>query len=118
MFLPDIHAQHVTARMLNHDDVCLAISHTGSTIETLSTVRSAGASTVALTSVARLPLTELVDQLLVAGSRETSYRIEAMTSRIVHLAVLDPLFVLMALRHEGTAQAQAGTPDVLIEHQI
>jgi DNA-binding MurR/RpiR family transcriptional regulator len=120
-FLPDVHAQHVAARMLTADDVCVAISHTGSTIETLSTVRSAvaaGAKTVALTSFARSPLTELVDQLLVAGSRETTYRIEAMTSRIVHLTVLDALFVVMALRHGGTAAAQAAAADVLIEHRI
>lgn len=120
-FLPDVHAQHVAARMLTPEDVCVAISHTGSTIETLATVRSAvtaGATTVALTSFARSPLTELVDQLLVAGSRETNYRIEAMTSRIVHLTVLDALFVVMALRHEGTARAQAATAEVLIEHRL
>ncbi|MEU5695855.1 MurR/RpiR family transcriptional regulator [Actinosynnema sp. NPDC020468] len=117
----DVHVQHVTARMLGPEDVCFAISHTGSTTETLAAVRTAaqtGATTVALTSFTTSPLTGLVDLALVAGSRETSYRIETMTSRIVHLAVLDAIFVLIALRHQAARDALAATGDVLTEHRI
>lgn len=121
VFPPDVHVQHVTARMLGPGDVCFAISHTGSTTETLATMRTAaqsGATAIALTSFASSPLTELVDLLLVAGSRETSYRIETMTSRIVHLAVLDAIFVLLALRHDSSSHALAATGGVLTEHRI
>lgn len=120
-FAADVHVQHVTARMLGVGDLCFAISHTGSTTETLSTVRAAvtaGATTVALTSFAHSPLTELVDHALIAGSRETAYRIEAMTSRIVHLTVLDALFVLLALQQPNAQNALADTADILIEHRI
>jgi DNA-binding MurR/RpiR family transcriptional regulator len=120
-FPADVHVQHVTARMLGPADLLLAISHTGSTTETLAVTRAAaeaGATTAALTSFLDSPLTELVDLLLVAGSRETAYRIEAMTSRLVHLAVLDALYVAVALRSPATADALRATGDVLVEHRI
>lgn len=119
-FALDVHTQHVTARMLRPGDVFFAISHTGSTFETLATTRAAtlaGATTVALTSFSLSPLTDIVDLSLVAGSAETAYRVEAMTSRIVHFAVLDALFVTLALRSESSAACTAMTEDVLIEHR-
>ncbi|BDZ51889.1 RpiR family transcriptional regulator [Frondihabitans sucicola] len=120
-FAPDVHTQHVTARMMGAGDVFFAISHTGSTFETLATARaaqSAGATTVALTSFSRSPLTELSDLSVVAGSAETAYRVEAMASRIVHLSVLDALFVSVSRRSATSTAHLALTEDVLIEHRI
>ncbi|GAA4664133.1 MurR/RpiR family transcriptional regulator [Frondihabitans cladoniiphilus] len=120
-FAPDVHTQHVTARMMRPGDVFFAISHTGSTFETLATARAAkaaGATTVALTSFSRSPLTEISDRSIVAGSAETSYRVEAMASRIVHLSVLDALFVSLSRRSESSDAHLALTEDVLIEHRL
>lgn len=120
-FAADVHVQHVTARMLGPEDVFFAISHTGSTFETLATARAAraaGATVVALTSFSRSPLTELCDVAIVAGSTETSYRVEAMASRIVHFALLDALFVSLSRRRPTSDAALALTEDVLIEHRI
>lgn len=120
-FPADVHVQHVSARMLTPDDLCFVISHTGSTTETLAAVRTAaatGANTTALTSFARSPLTEVAGHVLVAGSRETAYRIESMTSRLVHLAVLDALYVLIALRQPKTQEALSATAEILLEHRI
>lgn len=120
-FHPDVHTQHVTARMLRPEDLFFAISHTGSTFETLAAARAAkaaGATVVALTSFARSPLTELCDVAVVAGSAETAYRVEAMASRIVHLAVLDVIHVLLSLRSTRATEAQALAADVLIEHRL
>jgi len=105
---PDVHVQHVTARLLSAGDVCCAISHTGSTYETVNAVRAAkeaGAKTIAITSFAHSPLTEIVDVALVAGSRETAFRLEAMTSRVIHLLVLDSLFIALGLRLGDSARA-------------
>lgn len=117
----DVHVQHVRARLLGPRDVCVAISHTGATQETLASVRGAvraGASTIAISSFARSPLSEEVGVTLAAGSREMSYRIEAMSSRIAHLSILDALFVAVALRNpERTELAQATTAHVLSEHR-
>lgn len=104
----DVHVQHVKARMLTESDVCCAVSHTGATQETtmaMRTAHEAGAGTIAITSFSRSPLTEVVDIALVAGSRETAFRLEAMTSRVIHLMVLDSLFIALGLRLGEQAQA-------------
>ncbi|MFV0285314.1 MAG: MurR/RpiR family transcriptional regulator [Demequina sp.] len=120
-FIPDVHTQHVAARMLGPGSLFLAISHTGSTVETLAAVRAAresGAATAAVTSFSSSPLTDLVDIAVVAGSVETAYRVEAMASRIVHLAVLDALHVTLAVRRERSEDALSLTEDVLIQHRL
>ncbi|NUP74259.1 MAG: MurR/RpiR family transcriptional regulator [Sinomonas sp.] len=119
---PDVHVQHVRARLLGPGDACIAISHTGATQETLAVMRgaaAAGAQTIAISSFARSPLTDVVDITLVAGSAELSYRIEAMASRIAHLGILDALFLAVALRRPDRAgAAQAITAEVLSEHRF
>jgi DNA-binding MurR/RpiR family transcriptional regulator len=95
----DVHVQHVAARLLRSEDVCVAVSHTGSTRETLAAVEAAGeagARTVAITSFLHSPLTELADVVLTAGSRDVSFRLEAMASRLAHMAVIDALLVAVA----------------------
>ncbi|WP_028936371.1 MurR/RpiR family transcriptional regulator [Pseudonocardia spinosispora] len=118
----DAHVQHVTARLLRPGAVCLCFSHTGQTRETLGSVgaaREAGATTIAITSFFNSPLTELVDVALVAGSRETDYRMEAITSRIAHIAVLDALYVAVYLADLDRAKAaQQLAADALTDHRI
>jgi DNA-binding MurR/RpiR family transcriptional regulator len=118
----DVHVQNVTASLLGPGDVCLAISHTGSTRETVATVKSAidsGARTVAVTSFFRSPLTDLAEVILVAGSKETAFRLEAMSSRLAHLSVLDALVVALAARNrERATAAQDSYGAVLSEHRF
>lgn len=118
----DSHIQHVAARLLTPDMACLAVSHTGQTRETLTAVgaaRDAGATTLAVTSFNRSPLTELCDHVVVAGAAETQHHLEARTSRLVHLAVIDAL--LAALTHadpERTRAAQELSVDAITDHRI
>jgi RpiR family transcriptional regulator, carbohydrate utilization regulator len=118
----DVHAQHVRARLLAADDVAIAVSHTGSTRETVEAARAAreaGATVVAVTSFGMTPLTELSDVVLVAGGRETRYRVEAMTSRLAHHLVLDTLCVSLVLTHPERAEAaQKLVADVLADHRF
>lgn len=118
----DPHVQHVAARLLGPGAVCLCISHTGQTRESLDSARAAkaaGAATVAITSFFNSPLTELVDVALVAGSRETDFRVEAITSRIAHIAVLDALYVAVFLSDIDRARtAQQLSAAALTEHRI
>jgi len=118
----DAHVQHVTAKLLTSEDVCVLVSHTGSTRDTLTAAEAAagaGATTVAITSFATSPLTELVDHVIVAGTRELALRLEAMASRLAHLALLDALLVAVADRDEERSQAalEAYT-DVLGAHRM
>lgn len=117
----DVHAQHIQARMLEPGDVLFAVSHTGSTFETLAAVRAArtaGATVVAITSFARSPLTELCDHVIIAGSAETRIRVEAVTSRLVHLAVLDALHVLIRHQLPDADSHLRAAADVLAEHRF
>lgn len=102
----DLLTQHLAATMLREGDLCLAISHTGATRETLDIVRTAGeagATTAAITSFARSPLTQVVDLALIAGGRQLGFRVEAMASRLAHLCVLDSLYVALAMTDEPRA---------------
>lgn len=118
----DIHVQLLQARLLGPTGVCVAVSHTGSTRETLEAVRAAkesGATTAAITSFARSPLTELVDHVILAGTREVSFRLEAMASRLAHLALLDALLVSVASRDEARAQGALEIySQMLSEHRL
>ncbi|WP_205739728.1 MurR/RpiR family transcriptional regulator [Georgenia sp. SYP-B2076] len=120
-FVGDVHAQHVAARMLGERDVFFAVSHTGSTFETLAaarTAKAAGAQVFAITSFSASPLTEIADHAIVAGSAETKVRVEAMTSRLVHLTVLDALVTILKGRVPDTDLRLQLTSDVLAEHRF
>ena len=116
------HVQHVVAQLLAPGDVCLAVSHTGSTQETLAAFRAAaaaGATAIALTSFVRSPITELADLVLVAGSQEITFRVEAVASRLAHLAVLDALLVAVALTTgQRAAEILDLTEQAIAEHRL
>lgn len=103
----EIYAQQMQASALGRDDVLLAVSHTGSTRQTVACAeraREAGAVTVALTSFARSPLTEVAQYALVAGASATSVELEAVASRIAHIAVIDALIIEFANANSERAE--------------
>lgn len=118
----DAHVQHVRASLLERGDVALVVSHTGSTRETVSAARAArhsGAIIVTVTSFPRSPLTETAHISLVAASQETSYRVEALASRIAHLVVLDALWVAIAVaRGDNAFSSTRRTADVISDHRF
>ena len=118
----DVHAQHLQASLLTPADVVIVVSHTGSTTETIAAAKAAveaGAAVIAVTSFSTTPLTELASVVLVAGGRETAYRVEAMTSRFAHLLVLDSLYVALYLRDpERSRAAQERVASALAEHRF
>ncbi|MXW59604.1 MAG: MurR/RpiR family transcriptional regulator [Acidimicrobiia bacterium] len=118
----DSHMQLTAARFLRPGDIVVAISHSGSTRETLTaleTASSGGAHTVAVTTFARSPLAELADHVLLAGGTESEFRIAAVSSRLAHLAVVDALFVAVArLRPERARAAQELWSDMIAEHRL
>lgn len=119
--LTDPHQQHLAARMLDTDGCCLAISHTGQTQETLTALRAAtdaGATTIGITSYLRSPFTELCDHAVIAGATER-HGLEATTSRLVHLTVIDILVALLTdLDPTTTTQAQRIYTDAIADHRV
>jgi RpiR family carbohydrate utilization transcriptional regulator len=99
----DGHQQVTSAAMLNDSCVAFGISHSGSNkdvLEALKQAKSAGAYTIALTQYARSPITKMADLVLHTKSSETLYRSEALSSRLIQLAVIDVLYVGVAIRRK------------------
>lgn len=117
----DVHVQHVRATLLEPGDVALVVSHTGSTRETVASARAAadaGATVLAVTSFPRSPLTEAAEEVLVAASRETAYRVEALASRVAHLMLIDALWMATAVtRGDAAIALTRRISDVLSDHR-
>ncbi|WP_136057122.1 MurR/RpiR family transcriptional regulator [Microbacterium sp. K24] len=100
---PDPHLAVTTASLRTADDVGIAFSHGGETIETvraLEVARDAGALAVAVTSVADSSLALAADVVLLTHAHESPFRMAAMSSRIAQLALVDVLFVRV-VQHRG-----------------
>lgn len=106
---PDPHAALTSAALLSPGDVAIAISHTGTTTDTVEALRVAaagGATTIAITNVRDAPLSAHARLVLTTAARETTFRSGAMASRIAQLAVVDCLFVGVAQRsYDRTVRA-------------
>lgn len=100
---PDPHLAVTTASLRSDDDVAIAFSHSGETLETvraLEIARDAGALAVAVTSVADSSLALAADVVLLTHAHESPFRMAAMSSRIAALALVDVLFVRV-VQHRG-----------------
>jgi len=72
---------------------------------------------VALTSYAHSPLSETSTCTLVAGSQDLVLGLEAVASRLAHLAVIDALtLTLLALRGPQAERALSLSEDVTADH--
>ncbi|HVO02312.1 MAG TPA: MurR/RpiR family transcriptional regulator [Candidatus Cybelea sp.] len=104
----DSHLQAITASLCTRESAVLTISHSGSTVETLTATRlakEAGATTIVITNFGRSPILEYADIVLNTMARETQFRTEAMTSRIAQLAIVDTLIAGLALADYGRSLA-------------
>ncbi|ASU85145.1 MurR/RpiR family transcriptional regulator [Nocardiopsis gilva YIM 90087] len=105
----DNHVMLTSAALLNEGDVAIAISHSGTTIDTINALAEAkrrGATTVAITNFPRSPISQSADHLLTTAARETTFRSGATASRLAQLTVIDCLFVGLAqLRYADSRTA-------------
>lgn len=97
----DSHAAWTSAATMRPGTVAIAVSHSGSTIDTvefLAIARAAGATTIAITNHDGSALVEHADIVLTTAARESVFRSGALGSRIAQLMVVDCVFI-------GVAQA-------------
>jgi RpiR family transcriptional regulator, carbohydrate utilization regulator len=97
----DPHMQVMSAALLGPQDVAVVVSHTGSTkdiIESARIARKTGARIIGILGSENAPLSKVCDITLSVFSKEAALRLAPMTSRLVQLAVLDVLFVTVAMR--------------------
>jgi DNA-binding MurR/RpiR family transcriptional regulator len=73
-----------------------------------------GATLVVITSFRGTLLALLAEVLLVAGSQEHAVRVEALASRLVHLTILDTVFMrIVQADPEAAKHALAEVQDML-----
>lgn len=99
----DAHVQAMSAALLGHGDVLVAISHSGRTLDTVRTAqvaRDAGATVVVICGEGRSPLVAAADVRLTTASSDTGFQVEPMASTVAALAIVQTLF-LMALERGG-----------------
>jgi len=102
----DNHMQALVASHMTERDVALGISHSGSSrdiVEALQIAREQGARTICITNHGKSPILKVSDVALFTASEETSTSILALSSRIAQLAIIDSLYVTIAMR-----RSQAG----------
>jgi RpiR family carbohydrate utilization transcriptional regulator len=106
----DARTQAILATLAGQGAVVLAVSHGGTTSQTLETValaKAAGATTIVVTGSPRSPITEHADVVLCTAARETRFRTGPVASRLAAMAIVDALYVSVALRRFGGALAPA-----------
>lgn len=115
----DSHIQAISASLCGPEVTVLTVSHSGSTVETVTAQRlakEAGAHTLCITNLGRSPIQKYSDVILSTNARETKFRTEAMTSRIAQLCIVDALIACLALaNHDEAVAAIQHTFDVLSE---
>jgi RpiR family transcriptional regulator, carbohydrate utilization regulator len=100
----DSHMQLISATQLGNDDVAFGISCSGATRETvqcLEVAKNRGATTICLTNTMQSPITACSDLCLYATPSEIKYFQAPLASRITQLAVIDALFVSLAVKHKN-----------------
>jgi len=104
----DVHMMLMSAAVLGPDDVVLAFSHSGKTqavLDPLELAHAKGARTIAITNYADSPIASIVDVVLCSTAQGSPLLGENAAARIAQLNILDALFVVIAQRNAGTAEA-------------
>lgn len=101
MFDADSHIQVANAATLRADDLMIALSHSGASLETLrvaETAKTRGCALISLTGVQPNNLAALADIQLYTVADEERPRSSAITSRDAQLTLTDLLFILLLQR--------------------
>ena len=101
----DSHIQISNASALNSEDLLIAISHSGRSVETLriaELAKTRGATLLSVTGLQPNPLLDLADVNLFTVADEERVRSSAITSRDAQLMLMDMLFILL-LRRQADA---------------
>jgi DNA-binding MurR/RpiR family transcriptional regulator len=105
----DAHIQLIAATQMKPSDLAFGISCSGTTRETvqcLQVAKAKGATTMCLTNAMKSAITEHSDICLYATPSEIKYFQAPLAARITQLAVIDALFVSLALKNEYKTAAR------------
>ena len=103
----DPHMINIMSSCLKDSDVLFVFSHSGESHEILRSMdfaRQNAACCIVITSYPNSSAAVHADFTMLSCSPETNYRSDAMTSRIIQLALIDVLYVCMAQRMGSSAE--------------
>lgn len=96
----DSHLQMIAVSSLKPGDVLLAISHSGSSkdiVEAMHVAKSRNVLIISITSSGISPASKVADINLFTYSQETKYKLYSLSSRMATLAIIDTLYLGIAL---------------------
>lgn len=100
--------RRIAVSRLDERDAVIALSYSGSSKETIRLAQLAttrNVPVIGVTCFAASPLTEASTISLVVGGPELSFRLEALSSRVAHLTVLDAIYIAIAVQDADHAFA-------------
>lgn len=103
----DNHMQTIAVSHTTEKSVVIGISHSGRSkdiIQALQIAKDNGATTVAITNIAKTPLYKVSDIILRTLSDETNYRILGLTSRITQLVIIDAIYSYLVCHLPGAKE--------------
>lgn len=106
-YFSDPHLINVVASQLTPQDLLIVVSHSGESREVLDAIhfaKSNGAKIASITSYQRSNAAMMSDCVILSSSLETKYRSDAMTSRIIQLAIIDIIYISLSLRLKNAAE--------------
>ncbi|MFC4557849.1 MurR/RpiR family transcriptional regulator [Virgibacillus kekensis] len=116
--ITDSHLQAMSAATLTEDDVVIALSISGSTRDTIESVKLArdnGAKVIAITYYSRSPITQFADIVLVGGAKESPLEGGSLIAKISQLFVVDLLCTGIALLEKDEAvEMQSKTASAVV----
>jgi DNA-binding MurR/RpiR family transcriptional regulator len=96
----DTHLQSIVACGSTEGSVMVAISHSGSSkdiVEVAKQWKDGGGKLITITNIGRTPLGKISDVPLATASRETMYKLSALSSRSAQMAIIDSIYTLIAM---------------------
>ncbi|MFC4338039.1 MurR/RpiR family transcriptional regulator [Salininema proteolyticum] len=117
----EVHDGLASAALLGPGDIAFAVSHSGTTAETVEMLRQAGragAATVAITSYPHSPIAEAADHVLTSASHSTNHRADLLAARYSQLLVADLVYIAVAQRRfPETVDAFESRAEAVREHR-
>lgn len=118
-YFSDHHLSLLDCISLTDKDVAIAISHSGSTIDVIDTLKiakEAGAKTIALTNYKASHISKYADIELLTGDHETTFYSETMVSRTSLLALVDMLYIGILTSDYETFTTKLHRLNIMVEN--
>lgn len=106
----DVPSMKVSTLNIKKGDIAFGVSNSGNTTATtdaLSLAKEMGAITACITSYPDSLITKICDFSLVISSDEIQYPIEAISSRIAQISLLDSIIISLSSKHYDSALERA-----------